>query len=94
VIAVVLSLLGVAAQPISEDYALTAAALPAILSRPANPQFAAATLAAIPEILMSAPAEAMTAFLRELGDVRDLPASHGLTDADLAALRTTFLAVV
>ncbi|MEV0613797.1 tyrosine-protein phosphatase [Nonomuraea sp. NPDC050404] len=89
VIAVVLTLLGVAAEPITEDYALTEAAMPALMkSWESSGQVP--MLTGIPEILMRAPAEAMQAFLAELGDVRELLTSHGLTDADLAALRTAF----
>jgi rhodanese-related sulfurtransferase len=90
VIAVVLSLLGVAPQRICEDYALTEAAMSVIASWPRSPQFAEVVLTTIPEVLRGAPAEAMLAFLDELADVRELLTPHGLTDADVAALRTAF----
>lgn len=90
VVAVVLSLLGVAAARIVADYALTEAAMPLIRSRVRHPALPEETLGALPEILMRAPAEAMLACLAELGDVRGLLAGHGLTDGDVAALRTAF----
>ncbi|TYB60620.1 tyrosine-protein phosphatase [Nonomuraea sp. PA05] len=90
VIAITLSLLGVEAARISEDYALTEAAMPALMKSWEAAAAQVPMLTAIPEILMRAPAEAMLAFLTELGDVRALLDPHGLTDADLTALRAAF----
>src|SRR5262249_25258111 len=90
VIAVVLFLLGVAGESISEDYALTAAAMPILRKSWEKAPEQAAMLTAVPEILFQAPAGAMVAFLAELGDVHALLTPAGLTDADLTALRTAF----
>ncbi|MEV5825876.1 hypothetical protein AB0L25_09890 [Spirillospora sp. NPDC052242] len=67
--------------------------MPTIRSWVLERQYAPAAPAALtdfPDVLMRAPAETMLAFLDELGDVRALLTAHGLTDTDLANLRTVF----
>lgn len=94
-VALLLSVLGVSDEDVAADYALTGEAMDRILERlRASPTYAANT-SALPDEMYRAEAETMRRFLDELrerdGGAAAWLTAHGLTETELATLRTELL---